>query len=80
MNKELMLELIESIKEGGAIVRGKIKPRRSFKFREPDVRAIRSKLQPLLFGSAGILFFRPGHTRLRCTARRQGRDGALAPP
>jgi putative transcriptional regulator len=44
MKKDLMQDLMESIKEGGAILRGKIKPRRSFKFREPDVRAIRAKL------------------------------------
>ena len=44
MKKELMQDLVESIKEGGAILRGKVKARRSFKFREPDVRAIRAKL------------------------------------
>lgn len=35
---------MESIKEGGAILRGKAAPRRSYKFDEPDVRAIRQKL------------------------------------
>lgn len=44
MNKKLMQDLMESIKEGGAILRGKVKPRRSVKFHDPDVRAIRAKL------------------------------------
>jgi putative transcriptional regulator len=44
MKKELMQDLIESIREGGAILRGQVKAKRAFKFREPDVRAIRAKL------------------------------------
>jgi len=44
MKKELFNELLESIKEGGAILRGKVKAKRAFKYDEPDVKAIREKL------------------------------------
>ena len=44
MKKELFNELMESIKEGGAILRGKAAPKRSHKYDEPNVRAIREKL------------------------------------
>ncbi len=37
MTKELFAELVESIKEGGKILRGRVKPKRAFKFNEPDV-------------------------------------------
>ena len=41
MKKELFEELLESVKQGGAILRGEMKPRRVFKFDQPDVRSIR---------------------------------------
>jgi putative transcriptional regulator len=44
MKKELFSELIQSIKEGGQILKGAAKPKRSFKFHEPDVRVIREQL------------------------------------
>jgi putative transcriptional regulator len=44
MKKELFNELVESIKETGAIHRGEIKPSREFIFEPEDVRAIRGKL------------------------------------
>lgn len=37
MKKELFAELVESIKEGSRILKGAAKPKRSFKFDEPDV-------------------------------------------
>ncbi len=43
MKNELFEELMNSIKEGGAIVRGEKKPSRSFNFDEPDVQAIRQQ-------------------------------------
>jgi len=43
MKNELFEELLASIKEGGAISRGDIKPSRSFNFEEPDVQAIRKQ-------------------------------------
>jgi len=42
MRDELFEELLESIKQGGAILRGEMKPSRVFEFDQPDVRSIRS--------------------------------------
>jgi hypothetical protein len=38
MKKELFDELLESVREGGAILRGEREPARRFTFEEPDVR------------------------------------------
>lgn len=45
MNDELFNELLESVREGGAILRGKTPPARSFKLDTPDVRQIRADYQ-----------------------------------
>lgn len=41
MNDELFYELMESVREGGAILRGEIAPSRSFTLDAPDIRQIR---------------------------------------
>ena len=41
MKKELFEQLLESVREGGAILRGKKRPSRSFSIGEPDVRLLR---------------------------------------
>ena len=43
MKKELFNELLESVKQGGAILRGKMKPSREFNFEPIDVQSIRKK-------------------------------------
>jgi putative transcriptional regulator len=43
MNDQLFDELLESVREGGAILRGGKGPSRSFEFEEPDVAAIRKE-------------------------------------
>ena len=43
MKKELFEELFESVKQGGAILRGKMKPSRTFKFPKSEVRNIRER-------------------------------------
>jgi putative transcriptional regulator len=43
MKKELFDELRESVREGAAILRGKRRPSRSFRFEEPDVKALRER-------------------------------------
>jgi putative transcriptional regulator len=43
MKEELFNELLESIKEGEQIIRGKKKASRIFHFDQPDVQAIRKK-------------------------------------
>ena len=42
MKKELFEELLESVRQGGAILRGERNPSRVFEFSEPDVRAVRA--------------------------------------
>jgi putative transcriptional regulator len=41
MKKELFEELLESVKQGGAIMKGTMKPLRTFEFPEAEVRRIR---------------------------------------
>lgn len=41
MREELFAELRESVRQGAAILRGRVKPSRIFRFDEPDVRALR---------------------------------------
>ena len=43
MKKALFDELLESVREGGAILRNEQEPARSFVFVEPDVRTLREK-------------------------------------
>lgn len=43
MKDELFNELLESVKEGGAILRGERKPSREFTFEPIDVQSIRKK-------------------------------------
>lgn len=43
MNDKLFNELMDSIKQGGAILRGDLKPSRVFNFENPDVKAIREQ-------------------------------------
>ena len=43
MKKELFEELLKSVRQGGAVLRGERKPSRSFQFPEPNVRKIREK-------------------------------------
>lgn len=42
MNDELFAELLESVREGGAILRGMKAPSRRFVFETPDVKQIRT--------------------------------------
>ncbi len=43
MKKELFKELIESVKQGGAIMKGTMKPSRTFAFPESEVRKVREQ-------------------------------------
>ena len=43
MKKELFKELIESVKQGGAIMKGTMKPSRTFTFPESEVRKVRKQ-------------------------------------
>lgn len=45
MSKNAFDELLESIREGGAILRGERPASRSFDFQEPDVKAIRESVR-----------------------------------
>jgi putative transcriptional regulator len=57
MRENLFQELLESVQEGGAILRGAKKPSRSFDYAEEDVRAIRERYglsQPKFAALMGI--------------------------
>jgi putative transcriptional regulator len=41
MKEDLFAELLESVRQGGAILRGQSKPSHVVRFEEPDVRAVR---------------------------------------
>lgn len=43
MKEELFEELRRSVREGGAILRGRRKPSRAFRVDEPDVRSVRKR-------------------------------------
>jgi putative transcriptional regulator len=43
LKKELFDELLESVKQGAAIVKGTLKPSRTFKYPESEVRKIRNQ-------------------------------------
>lgn len=43
MNDELFAELVESVREGGAILRGESTPSRKFVIEAPDVKQIREQ-------------------------------------
>jgi putative transcriptional regulator len=43
MRDELFAELVESVREGGAILRGEKQPSRTLVIKEPDVKGIREK-------------------------------------
>lgn len=43
MKNELFKELMESVRQGGSILRGERRASRSFRFPEPNVRKIREK-------------------------------------
>ena len=41
MKEELFTELLDSVRQGGRILRGELKPSRAFQFEDPDVRKLR---------------------------------------
>ena len=43
MKKKMFDELVESVREGGKILRGEAEPSRSFEVREPDVAMVREQ-------------------------------------
>ena len=43
MNDELFSELLESVREGGKILRGELPPARTFRMDRPDVKRIRAR-------------------------------------
>jgi putative transcriptional regulator len=45
MKEEMFSELVESAREGGAILRGEKEPSRAFSFQGPDVKHIRERFR-----------------------------------
>jgi len=77
MNAELFQQLVASLKEGGAILRGKKKPARQTSLRWPDARVVREKLGLTQSQFAALIGISPrtlqnweqGHRRPEGTAR-----------
>jgi putative transcriptional regulator len=63
MREELFAELLESVREGGAILRGRLKPSREFRFDEPDVRTLREGYGLSQTQFAALLGISPGTLR-----------------
>ena len=55
MKDDLFDELVQSVREGGAILRGEVEPARSFVIETPDVKAIRSRFQLTQYEFAALL-------------------------
>jgi putative transcriptional regulator len=77
MNDELFQQLVTSLKEGGAILRGKKQPARKTELNWPDARAVREKLGLSQANFAALIGISPrtlqnweqGHRRPEGTAR-----------
>lgn len=55
MSDDLFAELLESVREGGAILRGEREPSRRFEIKTPDVRSIRERFELSQSEFAGLL-------------------------
>ncbi len=77
MKDELFQQLVTSLKEGSAILRGKTKPTRKAKLHWPDAKAVREKLALSQSEFAALIGISPrtlqnweqGHRRPEGTAR-----------
>ena len=76
MKKELFAELIESIKQGGKILKGRAKPKRAFKYDELDVKKIRQRLGLSQTKFSALLDISPATLRNWEQARRKPRGPA----
>jgi putative transcriptional regulator len=63
MKEELFEELRESVREGGAILRGRRKASRSFELSEPDVRTVRKEYRLSQSKFAALMGISPGTLR-----------------
>ena len=63
MNDKLFAELLESVKQGAEIVKGKRKAAREYKFDFPDVKSIRNKYGLSQTKFAKMLGISPGTLR-----------------
>jgi len=63
MKDELFKELLESVREGGAILRGKASPSRAFVADGPNIKSLRTKYQLSQDQFAAMLGISPGTLR-----------------
>ena len=63
MNDALLSELMESIQEGGAILRGEAKPSRTFEYPDIDVKELRERYELSQDKFAALLGISPGTLR-----------------
>jgi putative transcriptional regulator len=55
MKSELFDELVQSVREGGSILRGEIEPSRKFVIGAPDVKAVRTRFNLTQYEFAALL-------------------------
>jgi putative transcriptional regulator len=63
MKEELFEELLQSVREGGEILRGRRRPSRVFQVDEPDVRAVREGYRLSQSKFAALMGISPGTLR-----------------
>lgn len=76
MKEEMFEELLASVREGGAILRGERSPSRTFTFETPDVRSIRRKFDLSQKSFAKLLGISVGTLRNWEQGRRAPRGSA----
>jgi putative transcriptional regulator len=54
LNDELFEQLLASVREGGAILRGEMEPSRRFSIKEPDVKRIRTQFVESRLAETGM--------------------------
>ena len=76
MKAELFAELLETVRQGGRILRGELKPSRAFRFEDPDVRKLREGYGLSQSKFAALMGISPATLRNREQGRRKPEDSA----
>lgn len=77
MNEQMFFELLESIREGGAILRGEMQPSRAFHLEPLDIKQIRTGFKLTQTQFAALLGISPGTLRNWEQGRRAPEGPAL---
>jgi putative transcriptional regulator len=78
MRDDLFQELLESVRQGGAIIRGDLAPGRTFRFDDEDVKKLRERMKLSQAGFAAMLGISVGTLRNWEQGRRKPEGPARA--